>query len=104
MSQPSLRSRIAELEDTIKLLERHIGRLEKLLDEKPTVKVNTPPMLGTWQFRGFPMVRCHDGCDYPNPWGGTVPPSCRKCGQPEPFPGQRVTITSNGPHDVGGSQ
>lgn len=43
----------------------------------------------------WPLTTQHYGCvdgqphDYPTPWHGVVPPSCRKCGKP----GETYTIT-----------
>lgn len=106
----SLRRELQHLQALNAELRKQIELLEKLLleKEKPLLQVvgdrsfeqypaviNDRPRFDSFRFRGFP-VRCEGPCDYPNPWGGTTPPTCKKCGQPAAG-GPYFTVTNAGP-------
>lgn len=66
-----LEKRVIELEN---LVEQQRKLIDQLLSEKQLGMFN--------QKEGdCPMGGWHD---YPNPWNGTVPPFCKKCGQQAP--------------------
>lgn len=73
----ALRRQIKELEKLVELKDRRIAELEKL-----TIPVSTPisvPFVQPTQIQPF-IVTCQH--EYPSPWFGITPPSCKKCGQP----------------------
>lgn len=100
------------------ILKQQIDALEKLLQLKEAVIEAQEERLqrlsneleGTRIMRNFPQMpninipslwvsptpdwQCADGQphDYPNPWGGTTPPSCSKCGR-QPTNGSLITST-----------
>jgi hypothetical protein len=39
-----------------------------------------------------PLIPCQH--EYPFPWFGTVPPSCKKCGQGQQYPYYTITCTN----------
>lgn len=77
------------LEQRIKDLEALVAAQRELLELKTKPLSNgtlTVPQGNGWiTIQGSPNIslqaKCADGqCQYPNPWGATVPPSCNKCG------------------------
>lgn len=102
-----MKRQIKDLRERCQFLERHIDRLEKLLDQRQqsvTIEriVGEPirEQVSTWPFRPVP-VRCTDGCDVPPDHGATIPATCRRCGWPPLlFP----TITTIAANDLGGSR
>lgn len=84
-----------ELEKRVKDLQAEVDFLRTLITFKKD-QVQEPVMIpATWPYRPtyIDSNMCTDGQfhDYPNPWLGTQPPACRKCGK-QSFP--NVTITS----------
>ena len=77
---------VTDLENLVKLLTN-----EKRINEQPLVM---PPIVS-------PLYRDHV-CQYPNPWLGTVPPSCAICGKHN-VPNPLWTTTSTTIDTVGGT-
>jgi hypothetical protein len=61
------------LKEQVDILKKLVETQELLIQE---MRKNTP-------YVSIPSVWTVDPCqhEYPNPWMGTVPPSCRKCGK-----------------------
>lgn len=75
----------------LKLLAR-IGEIEsnRMIVQHPPI---TLPYISTPHVTiPYPQPCIHD---YPHPWFGTVPPSCRKCGQPPVYPYYTITCQTN---------
>lgn len=91
----SAKRRITELEQTVERLERHISSQQNLIASLERMLQPALPMPGTstWPFRPV-TLRCDQVgqvCEYPSPWGATVPPSCKKCG----MSAQPLIVTSH---------
>ena len=84
-----LREQIQELRALIALKDQRIQELEKRPAFPWTPEVNSPVTIPYIQPAPYPwpninpmnpiIITCQH--EYPNPWLGTVPPSCLKCGQ-----------------------
>lgn len=70
-----LNKQVNELEGMCKSKDARICELEKKISDLEGKSNNS-----TWSFNGwFAEEACSH--EYPNPWFGTIPPSCSKCGQ-----------------------
>lgn len=81
------------LEDSIdkEVKEKIVNRIVELEQSKPfTITLPTVPPTEVFIPSVFTPVCDHE---YPNPWHGTIPPRCKKCGEPALAP---YTITCSG--------
>jgi len=87
-----LKMQVEALEKLVRLKQETITELERQLSLRPLFQplpqISIPSV---WQ------VCQHE---YPNPWGGTTPPPCKKCGQSAP---NYTITTSQGPMGHGGT-
>lgn len=102
-----MKAKITRLGETIEL-EGTAEELERFIKPAaPSISIQTVPYIPAPTIVPFPWVQPVDiqpfiitnpaiqPCthEYPNPWMGTVPPSCKKCGASEAFfIGQHTTI------------
>ena len=70
---------------TIERLADAIEKLIKVLESKPTTDYRQ-------SYELFRQQECQH--EYPNPWHGIIPPTCRKCGKSAPT-GVTFTMQSN---------
>jgi len=80
-----------ELLDTVALLQEQIKTLKELVEAKDQliqqlrlvqqpINLNPLPQPVYLPYMSPPVITCQH--EYPTLWGGTTPPSCKKCGQP----------------------
>lgn len=76
MKKKELLKMIEELQTQVTGLKAEVAILKAQMWHKQDRDVFIPSVFG-------PVDVCTDGGyhDYPSPWAGTVPPSCKKCGK-----------------------
>lgn len=76
-----LKQVVAEQKKLLDLKDKRIAELERLLQIKEQSVITNVPNMCPSQWIPNPCQH-----EYPEPWNGTCPPSCKKCGQPASIP------------------
>ena len=56
-----------------------------------------PPVMNPFIYQAPNLCSDNGFHSYPNPWNGTIPPNCQKCGKAHPSVPYTVVVTNNSP-------
>lgn len=76
--EEALEQQVQALRDLLVIKDQTI---QALRDQRAIEQLKSAPIFNFPSIQVQPINCAPGGCEYPSPWGATVPPHCKKCGK-----------------------